>query len=72
MRVDPNPEIGRGGTGDPPVSSGHSATRAATQRAYNFACGFPFPPHFYFRVVSWLIYFGVRVVASFEPAYLQK
>jgi len=52
----PNSEIGRGGTGGPPVSSGHcpdeTATRAATQCAYNFVSGFHFPPHFYLKAMA--------------------
>jgi len=60
--------MGRGGTGDPPVSSGHwpdeTATRAATHGPEGFAHRFQSPPRFYFRVVSrvsWLIHFGNRV-----------
>jgi len=58
---------GKGGTGDPPVSSGHrpdeTATRSATPGAHDVAPGFHFSPHFCSPMVSYgfvVIHFGIR------------
>jgi hypothetical protein len=67
-------QLERGGTGDPPVSSGHwpdeMATRIAAQGGFDFVRGFHFAPRFDFRVFRGYGVFSKWVERATRPSRL--